>query len=314
MFRLLASRGLQLFPMLILVSMVVFALLAAAPGDPARKAVATGLAGGVVDERDVEAKRRELGLDRPLAARYLAWWGDALRLDLGSSYTSRRPVAALLGERLAASATLATLALGLSVAIALPLGVLAAVWRGSWLDSVVRLLTLLGASLPGFWLALLAMWLFAAELRWLPALGSFTPRGIVLPAAILTVRSVGLLVRLMRATTLDALAAEYVAVARSKGLRERSVVFRHVVPNALMPVLTLIGLDFAALLANAAVIEWVFAWPGIGRLGVDAAIAGDAPVVMGFVLVVSLVVVLTNMVVDVGYGLVDPRQRRGVVV
>lgn len=314
MLRLLISRCLQMIPMLLLVSVVVFGLLAAAPGDPARKAVATGLAGGVVDERDVEAKRKELGLDRPLLERYAGWWRDALRLDLGTSYTSRRPVADLLGQRLAASATLAALTLAVSVAIALPLGVLAAVRAGSWLDSAVRLITLLGASLPSFWLALLAMWLFAAELRWLPALGSFTPRGIILPAAVLTLRTVGLLVRLMRATVLDALAMQFVAVARAKGLRERVIVIRHVLPNALMPVLTVIGLDFAALLASAAVVEWVFAWPGIGRLGVDAALAGDAPVVMGFVLVVSIVVVTTNMLVDVAYGLVDPRLRTGAVV
>jgi ABC-type dipeptide/oligopeptide/nickel transport system permease component len=313
MLRLVISRVLQSIPMLLLVSLVVFGLLAAAPGDPARKALTIGLSGFHPDERDVEAKRKELGLDRPLPERYARWLGDALRLDLGASYVSRRPVTELLADRLGASAVLALVTLAVSVAIALPLGVLAAVYAGSRLDSAVRLLTLLGASLPGFWLALLAMWLFAAELRWLPALGSFTPRGIVLPAAVLTLRTVGLLVRLMRASMLDALAMEFVAVARAKGLRRRTVVRRHVLPNALMPVLTVIGLDFAALLASAAVIEWVFAWPGIGRLGVDAALAGDVPVVMGFVLVVSLVVVAVNLLVDVSYGLVDPRQRTGAI-
>lgn len=312
MLRLVVGRAVQAGPMLVLVSVVVFGLLAAAPGDPARQALGTGIV-GQVDERDVAAKRRELRLDRPLWERYGHWWRDALRLDLGRSYVSRKPVIDLLGERLAASAALAALALGLSVAISLPLGVLAAVHAGTWLDSGVRFLTLLGASLPGFWLALLAMWLFAAQLHWVPALGSFTPRGIILPALVLTLRTVGLLTRLTRATVLDALAMEYVPVARAKGLRERLIVRRHVLPNALMPVLTVIGLDFAALLASAAVIEWVFAWPGIGRLGVDAALAGDAPVVMGFVLVVAMTVVAANLLVDIGYGLIDPRQRAGAV-
>lgn len=310
MCRLVVARALGVVPMLVLVSLVAFGLLALAPIDPARAALSAG-GGGPLDERDVVAKRRELGLDRPLLERYVRWWGDLLRLDLGSSFVSRRPVAQMLVERLPASATLALVTLGLCVGIGLPLGVLAAVRAGSWVDVAARVTAMLGASLPGFWLALLAMWLFAAELRWVPALGSFTPRGIVLPALILALRPLARLTRLMRATTLDALRVEYVVVARSKGLAERTIIRRHVVLNALMPILAVLGLDFAALLANAAVIEWVFAWPGLGRLGVDAALAGDLPVVVGFVLLVGTTVVLVNALVDVAYGIVDPRQRTG---
>lgn len=314
MFQLIIRRLLVTIPMLLLVSGLAFGLLAVAPGDPARKALSVSGAGDQVDERDVAAKRRELGLDRPLWERYGLWLGNALTLDLGESYVSKRPVAELIGERLRASATLALAALALSVAIGVPLGVIAAIYAGTWLDALVRFLTLLGASLPGFWLALLAMWLFAVELQWLPALGGVSPKGIILPAAVLTVRALGLLTRLTRAAMLEALQGEYVRAARAKGLSERRLVVGHAFPNALVPILTIIGLDFTSLLAQATVIEWVFAWPGIGRQGVDAAIAGDVPVVLGFVLFVSTVVVLTNLTVDLSYIIVDPRLRPGSAV
>jgi ABC-type dipeptide/oligopeptide/nickel transport system permease component len=176
-------------------------------------------------------------------------------------------------------------------------------------DACIRALALFGASVPAFWLALMAMWLFSVELQLLPALGSFTPRGIILPAAVLTLRTIGLICRLMRTTMLDALAQDYVQVARAKGLHDRVVIRRHALPNASTPVLTVVGLDFAALFGEAAVVEWVFAWPGIGRLGVEAALNSDVPVVLGYVLLVSLVFVVVNFVVDLAYGLIDPRQR-----
>lgn len=305
----LLRRGAQVIPLMLLVSLVSFGLMALAPIDPARQALTAGETGIPVDERALEAKRRELGLDRPLGERYLRWWGDLIRLDLGHSFTNRRPVAESIAERLPASLTLVVFALGLSIGIGVPLGVAAAVKTGTLLDAVIRLVTVLGASLPGFWLALLAMCLFAVELRWVPALGSFTPQGIILPMLILAVRPLGHITRLMRATTLDVFNRHFVAVARAKGLSDLTILRRHVVPNALLPIVTVIGLDFVNLLANAAVIEWVFGWPGIGRLGVDAALAGDLPVVMGFVLVVGWIVVFVNLIVDVSYRLLDPKQR-----
>jgi peptide/nickel transport system permease protein len=290
---------------------VVFGLLALAPGDPARKILATGGPADQLNETEVEAKRHELGLDRPLWERYLRWCGDAVRLDLGRSYVSKAPVAALVAQRLPASATLAALTLGLSFAASLLLGVLCAVRAGSGVDLVIRGATLLGASLPTFWLALLLIWLFAAHLHWLPSLGTFTPRGIILPAAVLSLRTAGLLTRLVRATALDVLGLQHVLVARAKGQSRLGVITRHVVPNALPPVLTVVGLDFTALIGNTAVVEWVFAWPGLGRLGVEGALAGDVPVVMGFVLVAALAVVGANLLVDIAYLVLDPRQRPG---
>jgi ABC-type dipeptide/oligopeptide/nickel transport system permease component len=181
-------------------------------------------------------------------------------------------------------------------------------------DSVIRVLSLFGASVPAFWLALMGMWLISVELGLLPALGSFTPKGIILPALVLTLRTVGLMCRLMRTTMLDTLSKNFVQVARAKGLDEGVVIRRHVVPNAITPVLTVIGLDFAALFGEAAVVEWVFAWPGIGRLGVDAALNGDMPVVLGYVLIVSVAFLIVNFLVDLSYGLIDPRQREGAVI
>lgn len=311
MARLIVGRALQTIPMLILISAVVFGLLAAAPGDPARQALTTGLSGFQPDEADVAAKRRELGLDRPLWERYARWWRDALRLDFGRSYVSRRPVADLLRERLAASATLAGIALTASVGLGIPLGVLAAVRAGTPVDSLVRLLTLFGASLPGFWLALLGMWLFAAELRWVPALGSFTPRGIVLPAAVLTLRTVGLLTRLTRATMLDALTMACVPVARAKGLRERTVLLRHALRNALIAPLTALGISLGSLLGGAVVAETVFAYPGLGKLAIDAISTRDYPVIQAFVVIMTAVFIAAGLLVDLLYVIVDPRVRVG---
>jgi ABC-type dipeptide/oligopeptide/nickel transport system permease component len=304
-----ARRLFHTLPMLLVVSVAVFALLAAAPIDPARRALALAGAADTVDERDVEAKRVELGLDQPLAVRYLRWSADVIRLDLGESFVSKKPVATLIGERIMPSAVLAGVVLFASVMISLPLGILAAVRAGSAVDVAIRTVTLTGASLPGFWIALLAMWLFSVELGWLPALGSYTPAGIVLPALVLTLRTTGLLTRLTRATMIETLHADYMRTALAKGLSTRSAVLRHALPNAAIPILTVIGLDFDGLLAHAAVIEWVFAWPGLGRLGVEAALAGDVPVVLGFALTISVIVVATNFMIDLGYMAVDPRYR-----
>ncbi len=308
---LFVTRAFQALPTLLLVSLVAFGLIAAAPVDPARMALSSGVGGLQLDERDVAAKRAELGLDRPLMERYLRWWGDILRLDFGKSFASGRPVALLLGERLPASATLGLLALLLSVSVSLPLGMLAALRAGGLVDHSTRVLALLGSSLPNFWLALILMWLFAVQLRWVPALGSVTPLGIILPVLVLATRPLSRQLRLMRATTLDALAMDYLAAARAKGLARVAILGRHVLPNAVLPLITVVGLDLPALIAGAVIVESVFAWPGVGRLAADAALAGDAPVLMAFVLLVGVLVVTTNVFVDLLSAVVDPRQRPG---
>lgn len=169
--------------------------------------------------------------------------------------------------------------------------------------------SLLFASVPSFWLSLLAIWIFAAELRWLPSLAEFSPRGLILPVAVLSLRTMALLVRITRATVIEALAMPHITVARARGLHPRTVVTRHALRNALIPVVTVIGLDFATLLAGAAIVEWVFAYPGVGRMGVQAALAGDVPVVLGFVLVASVGLVVVSTLVDILCGILDPTTR-----
>ena len=308
---LILNRALQAIPTFVLVSLVVFGLLAVTPVDPARMALSGGVGGVQLDERDVEAKRVELGLDRSLPERYIRWWGDLIQFDFGRSFASGRPVAALLAERLPASVALGLLALLVSVAISLPIGILSALRAGGMLDQTARVCALLGASLPGFWLALIVMWVFAVQLKWVPALGSFTPLGIILPVLVLAVRPMGRQLRLMRATTLDALAMDHLTVARAKGLARGAIIRRHVVPNAIVPLVTIVGLDLPALVSSAVIVEFVFAWPGIGRLAADAALAGDAPVLMAFVLLVGVLVVASSFAVDVLSGTIDPRQRLG---
>ncbi len=309
MLRFIALRLLQALAVLLLVSLVVFGLLEAAPGDAAER-VASVRSGELVTDRDVAAVRAELGLDRPLWERYLRWLGRAVSFDLGTSYVNREPVAGLIAERFPASLVLAGATVAVAVVLGVPLGVIAAARRGPF-DTAVRSLSLVFASMPSFWLSLLAIWLFAAELRWLPALADFSPRGIVLPVAVLALRTMALLIRITRATVIEALAMPHVTVARARGLSDRLVVVRHAVRNALVPVVTVIGLDFATLLAGAAVVEWVFAYPGIGRMGVQAALAGDVPVVLGFVLVACVGLVAVNAAVDVIAGILDPTVRAG---
>jgi ABC-type dipeptide/oligopeptide/nickel transport system permease component len=307
--RLVLARITQAIPLLIVVTLISFGLSAMAPVDPARMALAAGATGVQLDERDVAAKRVELGLDRPLLERYVLWWGAALHFDFGRSFANNRPVGELIQQRLPASAALSMLSVALSVGIGIPVGLVVAARAGGWLDLGVRCFALLGGSLPGFGLALFGMWLFAARLHWLPALGAFTPSGIVLPAVVLALRPLGRILRLTRAGALDVRELDFVGVARSKGLSETTLLRGHVLPNVLPAVLTVIGLDLTALFSNAAVVEWVFAWPGLGRLGADAALAADIPVLQGFVLVVGGLVWLVNLAADVGSALVDPRLR-----
>jgi peptide/nickel transport system permease protein len=307
--RYLATRLLSAVPVMVVVSLLAFALQALAPGDPARILVeASGL--NPAPPEAVAAKRAELGLDRPMPERYLLWLTHALRGDFGRSFRSYRPVAALYRERLPATAALAAAAVALTATIALPLGMLAAYHRGRVLDAVAQLVAVAGAAIPGFWLALLLMFLFAVKLRFLPAFGSLTPKGIILPATVLAVHNIAVLTRLTRAAMLDVLSLEFVTVARAKGLREWAVARRHVLPNVLVPVLTVLGLEVAGLMTGAVVVEYVFAWPGIGKMVVDAALLRDVPVVTGFAVAAGLVFVLVNLVVDVTIAAVDPRVRR----
>jgi peptide/nickel transport system permease protein len=306
--RYLAARLLAAVPVLLVVSVLAFTLQALAPGDPARLLLeASGL--NPAPPEAVAAKRAELRLDDPLPVRYLDWLRRALTGDLGRSFRSYRPVAALYLERLPATAALAGTAAVLSAVVAVPLGTLAAYHRGRLADAAAQIIAVLGAAVPGFWIALVLIYVFAARLGWLPAFGSLTPKGIILPAAVLALHHLALLTRLTRAAVLDVLGQEFIAVARAKGLATRAIARRHVLPNVLVPVLTVLGLEVAGLLTGAAVVEYVFAWPGIGKMAVDAALLRDTPIIVGFAVAAGLIFVTVNLLVDVAAAALDPRAR-----
>lgn len=304
----LAQRLLGALSVLLVVSVVAFGLYAITPGDPA--VVLLEASGMHSPPREaVLAKRAELHLDDPIPVQYVRWIAGAVHGDFGRSFRSYTPVTELYLGRMGATAELAVLSTLLSVLIALPLGILAAYQRGRLADRVAQIVVALGGSVPGFWIGLLLILVFAVELHWLPAFGSPTPQGIVLPAIVLAVANLAILTRLTRASVLDVLGQEYVVVARAKGLAERAVTLKHVLRNTYVPLLTVLGLVFANMMVGTAVVEYVFAWPGIGRLAVDSALLRDQPVVIGFTVAAGLIFTVMNLLVDVGIAALDPRVR-----
>jgi len=304
----LVQRLLGALSVLFVVSLVAFGLYALTPGDPA---VVLLEASGIHSppREAVEAKRVELHLNDPLPLQYVNWLGGAVHGDFGRSFRSYTPVSDLYLSRIGATALLACVATLLSLIIGLPLGIVAAYQRGRMADRVAQIVVALGGSMPGFWIGLLLILVFAVELHWLPAFGSPTPQGIVLPAIVLAVANVAVLTRLTRSSVLDVLSQEYVTVARAKGLSAHAVRVRHVLRNTYIPLLTVLGLLFANLMVGTAVVEYVFAWPGIGRLAIDSALLRDEPVVVGFTVAAGLIFTVMNLLVDLGIAAVDPRVR-----
>jgi peptide/nickel transport system permease protein len=304
----LLQRVLGAISVLFVVSVVAFGLYELTPGDPA---VVLLEASGIHSppREAIDAKRAELHLDDPLPVQYVNWIAGAVHGDFGRSFRSYTPVTELYLSRIGATALLACVATLLSLIIALPLGVLAAYHRGRLVDRVAQVVVALGGSMPGFWIGLLLILVFAVELRWLPAFGSPTPQGIVMPAIVLAAANVAVLTRLTRSSVLDVLSQEFVTVAHAKGLGSRAVTLRHVLRNTYCPLLTVLGLVFANLMVGTAVVEYVFAWPGIGRLAVDSALLRDQPVVVGFTVAAGLIFTLMNLLVDVGIAALDPRVR-----
>ncbi|MGD9298063.1 nickel ABC transporter permease [Thiohalocapsa sp.] len=281
---------------------LVFLLIHLVPGDPVE-----AMLGERAQAADRAALQAALGLDLPLWEQYRRYLLGLLRLDLGQSFLDQRPVAAILGERLPATLRLAAAALGIALGLALPLGVLAARLRGTALDSAAMTLSLLGVSIPNFWLGPLLILVFSLWLGWTPVSGDETALSIVLPAITLGTALAAVLARMVRASLLEVLNEDYVRTARAKGLGETAVLWRHALRNAWLPVLTVIGLQLGGLLAGAVITETVFAWPGIGSLLVESIKARDFPVVQGCVLLISLSYVLVNALTDLAYAWIDPR-------
>ena len=283
---------------------IVFVAVRVVPGDPAQLMV-----GAQGTREDVEALRHRLGLDRPLAAQYARYLGQALRFNFGDSLRLEVPAAAAVGQRLGATALLAGCAMLLAGAVSLPLGILAAIRRRSVTDALVSLASLLGQSVPNFWLGIMFILVFARELRWLPSAGVGGAAHLVLPVVTLSLLLIGVLTRLVRSGLLDVVREDYIRSAYAKGLGTPLVLVRHALPNALIPVVTVAGLQLGQLLAGAVIVETVFAWPGVGRLLVDAISNRDYPVVQVAVLVITASFILVNLLVDLSYAYLDPRVR-----
>lgn len=308
----LARRLVTALVSVLLASLLVFSAVLAIPGDPAEV-----LLGFDASPAALAAVRAELGLDRPPVQRYLAWLGDVVRGDLGTSLVYDRPVATLIAERLGVSVPLTLLAGTLATVLALPLGVAAARARGRWLDPLLMGLAQVGAAVPSFWLGLLLVLLFAVERSWLPAAG-FVPwsedplaslRSLLLPVLALGLGQAAVLARMTRAAMLDALASDYVRTARAKGASEGRIVRRHALRNALLPIATILGLALGNVFVGSIVVEEVFALPGLGRLALSAIGNRDLPLLQGEVLLYATVLILLGLLVDLAYAAIDPRVR-----
>ena len=312
MFRFLAGRLLTAVPILFVVSLVTFLIMWIVPGD-----VSAEIAGGDATPAEIEAIRQRLGLDRPFLERALAWYGDLLQGDLGHSYLLNRSVADAVLERLPVTLSLAALALVIAVVIGVLLGILAAVRHKTWLDQAAMVTALIGLSIPDFWFGIVMIILFGVYLGWLPT-GGFVPitedflgwaQSMALPAMTLAFTQMGVIARMTRSSMLDVLNQDYVRTARAKGMRARTVIFKHALVNAMVPIVTVVGVIAGVLLSGAVVIEAVFSLPGVGRLIVGAIQRRDFPLIQGGLLVTAAVFVFVNIVVDVLYGWFDPRVR-----
>lgn len=297
-----------LVPVWIGISLFAFVLANLTPGDPARLALQREIGGQPTAEQVAEARDR-LGLDAPAPVRYVRWVADAVTGDLGTSYRTGTPVLQSLADRFPTTLQIAGMGLALSIAIAIPVGVLAAVYRQSPVDHASRVLALVGASMPSYWVAYLLILLFSVRFGWLPVAGSSTWQHALLPAATLGIGGSASLMRLVRSEMLETLGQDYVRTARAKGLHQRIVVMRHALRNALIPTTTVIGMRFAGMLGGAVIVETIFSWPGIGKLIVDAIFDRDYPMIQGFVVFMGTVFLLINLIVDIGYGIIDPRVR-----
>jgi peptide/nickel transport system permease protein len=312
MFGYIAKRLLATVPVMGVVAVVVFLLLRLTSGDPAAI-----IAGDNATSQDVAAIRTKLGLDRPMAQQFVIWIGNVLRGDFGESFFFKKPVAALIQDRLEPTLALSVSTIVLAVFTAVPLGVLAAWRRGTWIDRVVMGLSVLGFSVPVFVIGYVLIYLFAIELAWLPVqgyqrladgFGGFILR-LILPSLTLALVYIALIARITRTSVLEVIDADYVRTARVKGLGEASVLLRHVLRNAAVPIVTVIGFGVALLIGGVVVTESVYAIPGLGRLTVDAVLARDYPTVQAVILLFSAAYVLINLVVDLTYTFLDPRIR-----
>ncbi len=308
-------RLLYAIPTLIGISIITFAIVRLSPGDPIRF-----FTFGVQDitQADIERLRHVYGLDKSIPLQYIDWVGRILRLDFGQSLIYHKDAGQLILELIPNTLQLAVTALLIQIVIGVPLGVVAALKRGTWVDGVIRVFGVAGHAVPAFWLGLMLIIFFAVQLRWLPSQGMLTVghdlwdipdrlRHILLPALVLSLTGIATYSRILRTETLDVLSQDFVRTAHAKGLRERTVLFVHALRNALIPMVTALGGVLAVLVGGALVIEQVFSWPGLGRFTFQAAIAKDYPVIQAGTLIASVLLVISYIIRDIAYAVVDPR-------
>lgn len=312
MFQYLCRRVISIVPVLFLLTLIVFSMLYLIPGDPVEM-----MLGAEADPRAVAALRNELGLNHPLYEQYLVWLGRVLQGDLGRSFRTNEPVAEAVMKRLPVTLELTILSLLVSLAIGLPAGIISATRRNSHLDALSTTVAMLGVSLPSFFLGILMIFVFALHLRWLAPSG-FVPLGtswmenlklMIMPSITLGAAMAGTITRFTRSSMLEVLSQEYILTARAKGLRERVVIRVHALKNAMIPIVTIVGLEVGTLMGGAVLVETIFALPGVGRLIVNNIFARDFPIVQGAVLFLALVRLGTNLTVDLLYAYLDPRIR-----
>lgn len=310
MHRYLASRLAGMLAVLAIVAVMVFVLTRAASGDPV-----SVLLGDQATAEDIARVQKDYGLDKPLPVQFAYWLGEVLHGNLGQSIFLQRPVTQALWERAEPTTLLALMAVAIAALIGIPAGIVSAVFRGRWLDQAVTGAAMLGASIPSFWFGIVLIQMFAVSLGWFPVSGYGAPdaplaerlHALMLPSIVLGVLNSALIIRFTRASMLDVLGEDYVRTARSKGLSESSVVLKHALRNALVPIVTVLGLTVALMIGGAVVTETVFGLPGIGNLVVNAVLRRDYPVIHGALLVIAAIYVLINFAIDLLYVAVDPR-------
>jgi ABC-type dipeptide/oligopeptide/nickel transport system permease component len=309
MFRYVTGRLIGLLPVLLGVTILVFVMMRVAPGDPLVAMLgeeSQGMSRAALDEL-----REQYGLSADPVSQYFTYLGGVVRGDLGNSVRTKQPVVREIGARLPATLLLAGSGMLISLTLGLTLGVLAAVYRRTIVDYLAIVLALAGVSIPVFWSGLILMLFFALQLGWFPASGFGTWRHLVLPAVAIGFASSAIIARVTRSSMIEVLRSDYIRTARAKGLDERRINLRHALRNAMLPIITVIGLQFGGLLGGSVLTETVFAWPGIGRLVVDSIRAQDGPLVQGTVLFIAVVFIVINLLVDLSYALLNPRIRYG---
>ena len=307
--QILARIG-QIVLVLLGISFITFALVMLAPGDVVRQMIA-GNEDIIVSQAEIDALRAELGLDKPFFFKYLDWLGRALQGNLGFSYMVKKPVVEALWEGLPGTVLLSLASLFMMMVVSIPAGIYSAVKRGSVVDNIVRVFTFMGVSMPGFWVGLMLLWIFGLKLDLLPIVGGeISLETLIMPSLTLAIAMASKYTRQVRTAILEELHQDYVVGARARGMTESHILWKEVLPNAMLPLITLLGLSLGNLLGGAAVIEMVFQWPGLGRLAIEAITYRDFQLVQGVVVWIALMYMVINLVVDMSYNHLDPRLRK----